>query len=848
MLVARTGNAMRKALRPLPCLPALLCLAAAAPALARAKQPMAGSAGQLQEVVITATKRRTTVQTTPISISVFTGGELASRGITSLHSLVVSVPGIAVRDSGSPGLDELEMRGLNSQGGNTSVVGLYLGSIPLSAPANSFFGKVVIDPDLYDLKRVEVLRGPQGTLYGSSSMGGTIRLIPNAPRLNAFRASGEEVISDTTDGGNLNHQENAMVNIPLGKTAAVRLVGSFTRNSGFIKRLVIQNGAVAVDAGSFPYVSRPANFYRAPLQQNLSGVNTSSVDQIRAELLWQPTRDLTIYPMAMYESTYAGGPDEVDVNGNPTHPTLPAVLAHYEVFDAPEPQTDVMSFGSLKAVYTRPWVSVTSATGYWHRNQIETEDSTELVAPAIGIPAYDVAAGGIGPNGSPFGAGIGEQDDTHQLSEELRVASNRPLSLPADMGRLQWLFGYFYQDLFSNTDLLLNAPQATPVLGGTELFDQVQPQDIIQNAEYGHMSWLLTSRWTIEAGFRHYNYSLSQTNSQFGLFTPYGALGELTTPFNSAASIGASGTVPSFTAMYTINRNDMVYAKFSKGFRLGGTNQEVPVIAATAANEANGFDALLVSNECALQQKLLLTTACSSNVVLKAPETFASDTLLSYEVGEKSAFFHRRMMLDVDGYYERWQHPQIETALSGFNLTVTGSDARIYGFEGQLHALLPRGFRILLNAAYTNAQFLHDSAITGFPAGSSIPDIPKLTAAGVLSWQHDLSDSRAVFGSIESDYVTDRSEVPLVVTATLQNINQVLVTLPAYALTNLRLGMKGFASNGDEWTATLFVDNLTNNLVPLDPQPQISLQTTAFMRYTIPRPLTLGIDLTYRMQ
>lgn len=834
--------------RPLLFLLAVVSLGIATQGVAAAKQLVADSADQLREVVITATKRRTTVQTTPISISVFTGGELASRGITSLHSLVVGVPGIAVRDSGSPGLDELEMRGLNSQGGNTSVVGLYLGSIPLSAPANSFFGKVVIDPDLYDLKRVEVLRGPQGTLYGSSSMGGTIRLIPNAPRLDAFRASGEEVISDTTDGGNLNHQENAMVNIPLGKTAAVRLVGSFTRNSGFIRRLVMQNGAVAVDSGSFPNVSRPGNFYSAPLQQSFPGVNTANVDQVRAALLWKPTRDLTIYPIAMYERTHAGGPTEVDVSGNPTHPTVPSILAHYEIFDAPEPQSDVISFGSLKAVYKRPWFSLTSATGYWHRNQIETEDSTEFVAPAIGIPVYDVAAGGIGPNGSPFGPGIGEQDDTHQITEELRVASNRPLSIPGNLGRLQWLFGYFYQDLFSNTVLLLNAPEATPVLGGTQLFDQFQPQDIIQNAEYGHLSWLLTPHWTIEAGFRHYNYSLSQSNSQFGLFTPFGALGRFTTPFNSAVSIGASGTVPSFTAMYTINKNDMVYAKFSKGFRLGGANQEIPVIAATAANEANGFDALLVSNECALQAKLLLATACGSNVLLKAPETYGSDTLLSYELGEKSAFFHRRMMVDIDGYYEKWQHPQIETALSGFNLTVTGSDARIYGFEGQLHALLPRGFRILVNAAYTNAKFLNDSAITGFPAGSDIPDIPKLTASGVLSWQHDLSDSLSVFGSIESDYVTDRSEVPLVVTATLQNINQVLVTLPSYALTNLRLGMEGVRNDGDEWTATLFVDNLTNNLVLLDPQPQISLQTSAFMRYTIPRPLTVGIDLTYRMR
>lgn len=839
---------MRTSVCRLLFLEAILVLGTLAQAAVAAQQPANSPRDQLEQVVITATKRRTTLQTTPISMTVLTGENLADRGLTTLHSLVVGVPGIAVRNSGSPGLDELEMRGLNSQGGNTSVVGLYLGSVPLSAPANSFFGKVVIDPNLYDLKRVEVLRGPQGTLYGSSSMGGTIRLIPNPPKLNTFSASGEEVVSDTTHGGNLNHEENGMVNIPLGHTAAVRLVGSFTRNSGFIRRLVIQNGAVAVDPGAFPNVSRPSNFYTAPLQANFPGANTTNVDQVRASLLWKPITGLTIYPMAMYERTYAGAPNEVDVNGNPTHPKSPGIFAHYEVFNAPEPQEDVMSFGSLKVVYDRPTFSLTSDTGYWHRNQIETEDSTELVAPAIGIPVYDVAAGGIGPNASPLGQGIGEQDNTHQVTEEFRLASVRPLALPRRLGHLEWLMGYFYQDLFSQTNLLLNAPQATPVFGGTQLFNQFQPQDIIQNAEFGHLSWLITSHWTLEAGFRHYHYSLSQTNSQFGLFTPYGALGELTRPFNSAVSIGASGTVPSVTAMYTINKNDMVYAKFSKGFRLGGTNQEIPVIAATAANQANTFDALLVSNECALQSKLLLTTTCNPNILLRAPETYGSDTLLSYELGEKSSFYHRRVMVDMSAYYEDWQHPQIETALSGFNLTVTGSDARIYGLEGQFHALLPRGFRILVNAAYTNAQFLHDSAITGFPAGSDIPDIPKVTASGVLSWLHNISDRLALFASIESDYVASRSEVPLVVTATLQNINQVLVTMPAYTLTNLRFGVRGLANGGDSWTATLFVNNLTNNEVLLDPQPQISLQTEAFMRYTIPRPLTLGIDLTYDMQ
>src|SRR5579863_7444326 len=138
---------------------------------------------QIQEIVVTAQKRESTVQTTPISITALTGQDLQDRGITDITSIVQSVPGVSMRTSG-PGQTELEIRGMTSSGGNSSTVGFYLDDIPMTAPASAQNGKVVIDPNLYDLNRVEVLRGPQGTLYGSGSMGGTIKLVPNAPNPN----------------------------------------------------------------------------------------------------------------------------------------------------------------------------------------------------------------------------------------------------------------------------------------------------------------------------------------------------------------------------------------------------------------------------------------------------------------------------------------------------------------------------------------------------------------------------------------------------------------------------------------------------------------------------------------
>ena len=136
----------------------------------------------LQEIVVTAEKRNSTVQDTPISLTAITGDQLQAQGISDMKGVIAEVPGISMRTSG-PGQTELEMRGLASSGGSSPTVGFYLGDTPLTAPPFTPTGKVVIDPDLFDLNRVEVLRGPQGTLYGSGSMGGTIRLIPNEPDL-----------------------------------------------------------------------------------------------------------------------------------------------------------------------------------------------------------------------------------------------------------------------------------------------------------------------------------------------------------------------------------------------------------------------------------------------------------------------------------------------------------------------------------------------------------------------------------------------------------------------------------------------------------------------------------------
>src|SRR5215469_16079694 len=313
-------------------------------------QQSTGPADELQEVVVTAEKRTANVQNVPISITAVSGQDIADRGLTDFNSLALAVPGLSMRTSG-PGQTEFEMRGLNSSGGNTSMVGFYLDETPLSSPASAQVGKVVIDPNLYDLNHVEVLRGPQGTLYGSSSMGGTVKLVSNAPQLGQFDASGETVFSHTESGGAQNLAVNGMVNIPIGSTAALRVVGSSSYTSGWINRNVIQDGAVTTDivgpAGGLN-VTRPPNFYTAPLAVSFPGANTTTIQGMRATLLWEPTDRLSITPAILWQQTNQGASNTVDVDGLSQNPTLPSTLAHWEIYDAPEPQFDRLTLGSLK--------------------------------------------------------------------------------------------------------------------------------------------------------------------------------------------------------------------------------------------------------------------------------------------------------------------------------------------------------------------------------------------------------------------------------------------------------------------------------------------------------------------
>jgi iron complex outermembrane recepter protein len=829
---------------------------ATAPAAPAAAAP-AASSDELATVVVTATKTKTLAQATPISMTVLTAANITDRGLTDFNTLSQGIPDLAMRTSG-PNQTEYEMRGLNSSGGNTSMVGVYLDEVALSAPAAEQLGKVIIDPNLYDLDRVEVLHGPQGTLYGASSMGGTVRLIPAMPQLGTFDASGETTVSNTGSGGGINFAQNGMVNLPFGSTAALRLVGSASSTSGWLNRYVLADGAVETDTCPSTPCYRPSNFYTAPLLSTTTGVNSATNDTVRAIFLWEPTDQLKITPMIMWQQGTSGAPNAVDVNGSPTNPTYPSPAGHYEIYQTEEPQWDRFTLGSLKIEYAlTPDIGLTSITALWSNNSLVSQDGTEENDGSAGLGSstqafpYDTSAGGVGPTGpGPFGPAVEERDYTRQASEEFRLAST-------GAGPLQWLAGYYYQDLQSEWDMWSVNPQAGPI---SNVYVDYMPQTILQNAAFGNLSWQFPGGLKATAGVRWYHYSYAQTNSEWGDFTPLGFENLLSgaptaagndAPFNTNAGSGASGTNPRFNLTWQIDPDHMLYATVAKGFRLGGTDQ--PFVGYNHPETAASCGApmsLLDLQQCGLQTKLSATpttpgyiytsVANFPNVNSQGVPQFKSDSVWDYEVGTKNEFFDHRAILNLTGYFERWMDPQISTNIAGFGFTVNGGDANIYGVEAEFRANLGAGFNVSTDWGYTHSSFLTDSAIDGIPEGYSVPDTPKVTGSASLNYDHSLDDTTSFFGNVTYSYVGSRYDLPYGVTVYLNNINQTEINLKSYGITDLRVGVRS-----DRWTLALFVDNATNEKVLLDPLPQINLASPQFTRYIVNQPITYGLDVSY---
>jgi outer membrane receptor protein involved in Fe transport len=757
---------------------------------------------QVQEVVITAQKRISTLQDTPGSIVAISGDELQARGTSSLAALAQGTPGVSLKSEG-PSQTEIEMRGMTSSGGNSATVGFYLDDVPLTGPASAQNGHVVIDPDLYDLSRIEVLRGPQGTLFGSGSMGGTVRLITNQPNLSKFQLTAQSVLSGT-QGGGLNHTDNSMLNIPLvSDTLALRIVGTENYTSGWIDRIV---------ADPFPLATQNStvrgNVQDAPVARQYPGSNAYQMYAARATLLWKPTENLTVTPSFFHETSRQEGISAFDSD--------PGTLAHYQPFDIAEPLTDEITIYSLNINYSFPWFDLTSSSARWLRNSSQVQEASEAFnSPVTGV-TYTANnglpnPGFYGPGGSGPEYGL-EVDPSRQFSEELRLTSK-------DGGPLTWVAGLYYsrfQSLWTfagttpnfsaYTDLGTFQPATTP-----SWFAANSPTTLSQYAAFGDVTYALTDQLKADVGirFNHYDYLFSSCIGGWG-----SALGAATPSCTGDITQSANSFTPRVNLSYTFSPDLMVYGNVAEGFRPGGGNAIYPT---TGPVWGAAFAAMHYTGD-------------------KWPSTYSPDSVWSYEIGEKARLFDRRLTVNASIYYENWRHIQLEAYPDDWALNINGNRAQVYGAEVELLTNLGKGFIFELSGGY-----LHETLNSGphwdIPPVNVLPEVAPVSGTVALSYSTPIVGSNTFTARVENTYTGRRYSLDFPV----QNeATGAYVPMSAYHLTNVRAGIQF----GDTFSVTLFVNNVANKHAQLESMFGENLPATPFTRIETNQPRTAGVDLS----
>jgi iron complex outermembrane recepter protein len=691
-------------------------------------QKASGKEGALEEIVVTAEKRESTVQKTPISMTAISEAEIQARGLEDFRSIAQETPGVSMKTSG-PGQTEFEMRGLDATGGFSPTVGFYIDDAPLSAPAQAAQGKVVVDPDLYDLNRVEVLRGPQGTLYGAGSMGGTIKLVTNAPQLNTFAVSAQTKESGT-DGGGFNYGGSAMMNLPITQdVAAIRFVGTYKYTSGWIDRVVLNPFPLETNGG----LTR-GDVLTAPVQARYSDVNWEELWGGRVSLLLKLGDNLTIQPGVMHQKISTGGPFTIDdPPGN--------VEAHYQPFDIAEPLEDNFTLYTLTVKYHFDFADLTSAASKWNRHDEQTQDISETIQSLLGIPSFY----------PPVGIGGGSQEETdfsNQATEELRLASNGD-------GAFQWLGGAFYSNFNSNTTSLSDYAGLEPVFGTTDLISVGEPIRIIQRALFGEASYKLTDQLKATLGLRYYRYSSTEEAINGGIASIAGGPGTVL-EFGRADNKGFN---PKVNLSYTPTDDVLIYTTAAKGFRPGGPNTPVPLSGPA---------------QCLTGPGNLQSLGLSS-----APNQFNPDNVWSYEVGEKARALDNTFQINSAVYYERWTDvQQLVDPSCGFSFTANAGSASVYGSEIEIAANLGSSFTVTQNVGYTHATFNDSVRATNTIEGQKLLDVPDVTTNTSLIYSTPVS--AALNFSVRGTYTY---------IGPMQDITFVRNNLPGYSLVNARAGV-----------------------------------------------------------
>jgi len=770
---------------------------AASPASAQS-EPETEEGSENREIIVTATKRSSTIQDVPFSINAQTQEDIQKSGATTLEDISRNVAGLSVQNLG-PGQSQVSVRGVSAgqvvrdQPGVKEQVGVYLDESVISL---SLFTP---DLDLFDLNRVETLRGPQGTLFGSGSVGGTIRYITNQPQIGVTEGTVEANVN-LVDGDDLGWHAKGAVNIPLGGGAAARAVAYYTRYGGFINAIGPAGG---------------------------EDVNSGERYGGRLAIRLEAGPDISFTPRIVYQKVTADGFNRQDVYNlyaNPYTTTRPAVtfgeneqyLLLREGFEDETWIADLVAEADLGAAI------LTSVTSYTNRDILVSRDASALtgsVSVDLGYPE----AGVLLPSN------LRDTTDLEVFTQELRLASDAE-------GPFEWVFGGFYSttDRFYRqrlptpgyqavTDATLGAGTSAAVANGfpdlNSPYNADLPYDIQQFAVFGEGTYAITDRFDVTLGARYYDFKEERQFISGGLF----ANGD-----NRTDRTESDGFSPRVLLSYEASDNLTINAQASKGFRLGGVNDPLNI------------------------------TLCSPTdaELFGAFQSYEDETLWNYEIGAKAS--GRGFYANVAGFYNDITNLQVtlDAGSCSSRIVFNVPEAHTMGVEAEIGVSPAEGLDLALSGSLIEAEF--DSTLpapltvaTGIREGNRLPSVPEFQLSASGSYEWPVGDSASAYVAASYSHVGSRYTQP----ADQENNPRTFVhglpfggapasaattvdlELPAYDLVNLSVGV--------DFDSGLSLIGYVNNV--FDEYALLSFDRErggrARLAYTVNQPRTYGITV-----
>jgi iron complex outermembrane recepter protein len=762
------------------------------PPLVHAQTAGTSDTASLEEVVVTANKLNAQrVLDIPVSIQAISGDALQNAGAAGIMSIAGDVPGLSIQDLG-PGDKKYVIRGINSTGDSTT--GVYYGEAVISGTNSDDGGGFESDIRLYDMDRIEVLRGPQGTLYGASSMSGTIRFIPKAPDLKELDGYVTLEGSETAQASG-NYNFNGAMNLPIiDGLLALRLVGWKLYDSGYINQIRVgEDVTQSVNIGT---ATKP-NYQTEPVQAlgYLKGVNDDDVGGGRAILRFQPIDKLIIDANYTTQTETSGGSSRYTpagttaFNGGPIAPIQGCDLCNTDLTQSPW-YDDLTVFGTT-LTYDTGLGTVTGTANEYNRRTGFSFDSTPILV------SYDI----------PVPAETFEPRTRDVTSSELRYASafNSPVNFVAGVYR-EHDHQFLTVDVITTNGFGLptgpfcdnNSCDALTYPGsGTTFFGRTDERWTTSYAGFGEATWKITDAWTAVAGVRYFTESLEGVQVQthpFGGFPPGPTLVPLPDP---------NQTFNKFTwkadLSYKWSESLLAYGTVSTGFRSGGLN---------AVSEP--FEPI--------------------------PKSYAPDSLTNFELGAKGRLANGLFDYQADVYFIRWSDIQVqETTPDGaFVYQGNAGVAHVKGVEFELTAHPIEYLSASFAGAYTDAFLAQGASAAAYSynptlglTGDAIPNVPKFQASLGLNYRRPIANGWEATAGTDVTYRDAENSY--------FSSNSFNMPLAPYTLMGLRAGfIQG------PWTATAFVRNLTNKRAQIsainstqDPDALLTVQ-----------PRTIGLTLT----